>query len=304
MRLARLSDVTAVAFAATGSLAGILAEAACTPIEYVPYNVSAPGVYCLARDFSTPLQASAFITIEADNVTIDLAGHTLDGHLVPVYGVYGFNRTNVTVRNGRLLRFGTGVFLGATTPSDGALGGHRIEDLDLRGNEGTGINVWGRGSLVRGNRIADTGTGLEYNTAEGIRVAGPAVRVLDNEVIRTRGYAAGIRVLNAPGSVVGGNRITDTVGISSTESVALAVSNSGGTLVHGNHVSNITSYLNTTGVSVVSSNYVTVRDNSFSFLERGIVFGSGAGNGKYMGNLTSGVTVPYSGGNAAGATNY
>jgi hypothetical protein len=301
---ARLSRVAAVAFAATASLAGIRAEAACAPIEHVPFIVSTPGTYCLAQDISSPYELSEFIWIQADNVTIDLAGHTLDGQSRSLYGVYGWDRRNVTVRGGRLLGFAMGVFLGAATSSADALGGHRIEDLELRGIEGIGINVWGRGNLVQRNRIADTGTGLEVNTAEGIRVAGPSARVLDNEVIRTRGVAAGIRVVNAPGTIVSGNRISETVGISPTESIAIAVGSSANTQIQGNQISNVTSYARSTGVLVLSSSYVIVRDNSFSFLDRGVVFGSSAATGKYIGNVTSGVNVPYSGGTAAGATNY
>ena len=303
MDLARLSRVAAVAFAATGSLAGIRAEAACTSIEHVPFIIAAPGAYCLAQDISSPYELSEFIRILADNVTVDLAGHTLDGQSRSVYGVYGWDRRNVTVRGGRLLGFATGVFLGAASSSADALGGHRVEDLELRGIEGIGINVWGRGNLVQGNRIADTGTGLEANTAEGIRVAGPSVRVLDNEVIRTRGVAAGIRVVNAPGAIVSGNRISETVGISPLESIAIAVVGSANTQIQGNQISNVTSYARSTGVLVLSSSYVLVRDNSFSLLDRGVVFASTA-TGKYMGNVTSGVNVPYSGGTAAGATNY
>jgi hypothetical protein len=85
---------------------------AATPINSVPYTISAPGIYYLAKDIFS--SANAKITISANNVLFDLGGHTLQvsaiGECILVEGI------NVTVQNGTLINnIGGGIFLNAHT---------------------------------------------------------------------------------------------------------------------------------------------------------------------------------------------
>jgi Right handed beta helix region len=300
--------------AATASLAVIACGAAlasaetvyCTAIEDVPITITEPGVYCLNHDlsFSSP---SIAVIIEADGVTLDLNGHSLEGSGVG-RAVYAIARNNITIRNGRISSLSSGVNLGAYSPTYAGSGGHLIEGLEFQGMRYTAVYVAGRGNVVRDNRILDTGNS-DGNSARAIVARGPGARVLDNEVIGTRGgaaqysAAAAIVLGSAPGSVVESNRITDTVNLNQGDVAGIWVSQSPSAQVNGNRIANTTGYPNSTGVLVVNSHYVAVRDNVFDLLDFGIVFGAGS-SGKYMGNLASGVTVPYAGGTAAGTTNY
>jgi len=305
MRSARFSRLAAASLAAaTCSLPTVMAETVnCTPVDTVPYTITAPGVYCLTGDL-TGFASNAAITIQADNVTLDLNGYTLEGAGGTPTGIGSQDRSNVTLRNGRIVGFGSGVFLRAAGPTYAGSGGHLIEGLELRRTVVFGIVVMGRGNVIRGNRIVDTASAQGSGTAFGIWALGPAARVSDNDVIGTRGAAKGIYLANAPGSVVEGNRVTDTINPNQGTANAIEVLGSNATQVNGNRIANTTGYANSTGVSISSSSYVTVRDNVFNLLDFGIVFGVGAGTGKYMGNLASGVTSPYAGGIPAGATNY
>lgn len=49
-----------------------------TPISAVPYTITEPGSYYLTGNMTMVAQGNA-ITIDADNVTLDLNGFTLDG---------------------------------------------------------------------------------------------------------------------------------------------------------------------------------------------------------------------------------
>src|SRR4051812_15282008 len=87
--------------------AGLAAAAAsaetinCTPINVVPYVINSAGVYCMTTDLTSALASGAAIDVLADEVTIDLNGHTLS-HIdystaLRVSGIRGVDRMRVTV---------------------------------------------------------------------------------------------------------------------------------------------------------------------------------------------------------------
>ena len=89
---------------------------AAIPITGLPYTISAPGTYILAADlpFSTP--GGTAITIGASNVILDLGGHKITNFsppssTTPASGVYASagRLSNVTVRNGTIAGFDTGI---------------------------------------------------------------------------------------------------------------------------------------------------------------------------------------------------
>ncbi len=90
---------------------------------YQPTTIAQPGSYYVTRDIVAP-SGSIAILISDDNVTLDLAGHTLStsGQVACVFGV---GHVNVRIANGRIVGGVTGVYLD--------LGDYVVERLDVRG---------------------------------------------------------------------------------------------------------------------------------------------------------------------------
>jgi nitrous oxidase accessory protein NosD len=245
----------------------------CQEIRSVPFTIDRPGVYCLARPISTPIEAGVAILIAADDVTLDLAGFTLEGTAdtdTKADGIVAEARRNVTVRDGTVRGFLRGVRLAS-------VGGHLVEGVRAHGNFGLGIGVSGHGSIIRRNQVVATGGGKETPVWTGIGAAGPGVRIIDNDVIDTvdpgPGFAVdAINVFGAHGGVIEGNRVANQ-------------------LVPP-HVFGITVF-DSSGVLVVNNRIVNFPD--------GITYlGS---TGKYRDNLTFGVASPFDGGTDAGNNN-
>ena len=255
----------------------------CTPIPAVPFTIDTRGVYCLDRvvKFSADTTGGAAITVKADHVVVDLNGFTLQGLVgspgpgpVPTVavGIYAFDRSHVTVKNGTIRGFRRCVLLEGMGGGTEGEQGHVVEGVNVDGCTHEGIAVEGSGSIVRKNRVLATG-GDPTVESHGIRVKGLRPQVVDNEVTRTYGGFGGdghgIHV-DAAGAVVEGNRVGND---------AQTVSSSFGIVLLGPD-------------ALVVGNRLTV-------LDQGIFFTSQA-NGKYRDNLASGVANPYSGGTDAG----
>jgi hypothetical protein len=184
----------------------------CTVITSVPTTISSPGVYCLKSNFSTNLATGAAISIDANNVTLDLNGYKLGnlaaGTATLASGI-DTTRQNVTVRNGTIRGYYYGIVLNGG-------GGHLVEDVRLDGNTYYGLFVAGTGNIVRRNQIVNTGgsTYFANSGATGIFASGEDARILDNEVTGTTapGSTAGSVAVQAGGAggVISGNRISGT----------------------------------------------------------------------------------------------
>lgn len=204
----------------------------CDRINSVPVVISSPGVYCVDRPLTTALTAGAAITIAADHVLLDLGGHTLDGSAggpaSQATGIHGVDRRGVTVRDGTVRGFRSGIRLEAT--SGAAPGGHVVERVRAETNISLGIGVGGAGSVARQNLVKGTGTGNTDHGGTGIGASGAGVRVLDNDVVDTLSPDAslpsqGINVAGATGAVVEGNRIaaaSDGITVDESEHVLIA----------------------------------------------------------------------------------
>jgi len=139
----------------------------CTVMASIPIVIDTPGHYCIDQDFETT-NVGAFVQIVADDVVFDCNGHTLRNTTPTNWGTgvfAGDNRSNVTVRDCTLDGFGTGIYLsGSVEP--GAQGN------TLRGNQVlrsgyVGIQVWGSGNLIAGNRVTGN-TAAQNGAAYGI----------------------------------------------------------------------------------------------------------------------------------------
>jgi parallel beta-helix repeat protein len=164
------------------------------------------------------------VVIGASDITLDLAGHTIDG-TGPGAGGNGVRNPgadNVTVTNGRIQQFQRGVSIlgadanlltGLTLTDSGS--GVFLEDASLTqvlDNEmrssGTGVTIWRSGSfnVIRGNSISGATNGV---LLVGIAFAPPIdqTEITDNDVFST---SVGIHVLDANNTQVSGNRVVDS----------------------------------------------------------------------------------------------
>lgn len=248
------------------------ANPACVAIGAVPYMILTPGLYCLASDMTYDAGSGAAILVMSDDVTVDLGGFTVTGTAGPgtfAMGVYAGARRGVTVRNGTVRGFLYGVLLiDDETMQWASGGGHRVRNFRAIGNYFRGIRVEGRGNVIEGNQVADTGGTTVFgagNYAFGIEVFGPQTQVLSNVVDRTI----------AASSDAG-------------EAVGISVSGNGsGTSVEGNIVSNESLPSGTGqsfGVWVGGASSVLLIDNRFTRLDIGAAFALGTA-GLYRDNV-------------------
>lgn len=137
------------------------------------------------------------LTIGADNVTLDLGGFTLSG--TPAAGegpgVLVAGRTGVTVTNGTITQFDSGVAIEGGS-------GNTVTRLQLLDNRGVGD--YGEGVLV----FASTGNTVSYN------------------LIRNNGPYGGISLLIADGNLVENNQIVDN-NMSTTNTSGIRLENIG-----------------------------------------------------------------------------
>lgn len=250
----------------------------CTAITSIPYVVNNEGVYCFTGNLETSMTSGNAIHIQADNVVIDLNGWMLDGLsaglATSTYGIFGMLHKNITVRNGTVRGFRSGIDLRSADLD--LLTGHLIENIRAEENTKSGIRVDGNGNIVRHSQALGTGGSTEVGQVVGIAIQGSGGRALDNDIISTAavgngGLAYGLFLWRAGGAVVEGNRIDGVT--TDTE----------------------TPY----GIYIEESNNVLVRGNSITNTEKGIYFFFGS-TGKYRDNLTSGVTAPFTNGTDAG----
>jgi hypothetical protein len=148
-----------------------------TTINSVPYTISAPGSYILGADSQT---AGAGIKIEADDVTLDLNGHSLYGgsdSVFPGTAIYSNDHRNITVKNGKIRDFEVGVGLYQFSDQVGA--GQRVESLDLIDCPIPIVVIQTAGSIIQNNHIIYR---LGKAGGPGILVNGGGNRVNDNVI--------------------------------------------------------------------------------------------------------------------------
>ena len=159
-------------------------------ISVVPFTISAPGHYCFATHVRTRINTGNAITIEADDVLLDLNGFTLDGTAAGTgtnaNGIFAFDRRHVTVRNGTVRGFFDGLQLGAGGPRVAAITVERMR-VD-RTAVGIAVRGLGGGHVVRDNVVTNSGgsTVPGETNGVGISVYGGA-DIVNNVVTHTFG---------------------------------------------------------------------------------------------------------------------
>lgn len=194
----------------------------------IPETIEQPAMVTLSGSLKG-VSGQNGITIDSNNVTIDLGGHTLQGVAGSECGIYMLDRSNVEIRNGTVRDFGQEGIL-----EDGFYSrGHRIINMRIISNGQTsssyGIFLYGLRNLVKGCTVVS-------NTSDGIYVGGGDT-VTEN--ICYLNSSAGINAGN--GSIVSHNLCYDntgsgiSVGAGSTVTGNTAYSNDGSGIALGQY---------------------------------------------------------------------
>ena len=164
-------------------------------INALPFTITVPGDYVLASDLTS---SSHGITVLADNVNINLAGHTISGSREPnseFYGINSWGHDHLTIRNGRIVGFSYGIYLSdfvdkANSGAELTGGGHLIEDMIITGSTFRGIRVEGVNNIVRDNVISRIGGSTLFENAYGfgIETFGFNTLIEHNRISEIRGY--------------------------------------------------------------------------------------------------------------------
>jgi hypothetical protein len=187
----------------------------CTPVKTLPAFINAQGLYCLTGNLATAVGADGYnaITINANNVTLDLNGWKLGGQGAgtgtQAIGIYS-DAANVTIKNGIVRGFAWGIWL----TGRGAV----VRDMLIDQNTAIGITVNGEGALVENNQVIDTGgsTASANAGAEGVFVNCSAIgaMIIDNTVSELSatgsGTEYGIYSPCAPNVTVRDNVVSDS----------------------------------------------------------------------------------------------
>ncbi len=256
----------------------VLAETTeCTVIDSLPYIIADQGVYCLKASLGTDIATGNAITINTNNVTIDLNGFKLGGLAAgpstQAIGIFAEDRKNITIRNGIIRGFYFAINL-LESPTGLSLG-HLIEDVRADQNRAIGIQVFGHGTIVRRNQVVTTGGG-DY--AYGIATLGDGVRILDNDVTDTQAdssWAIGIEHARGTGAVLKNNRVSGVTNLS-----------------YPTQTSGIDLYNSPTSGMVIANEVSDTGQDCISFAD--------GATGIYRNNTVSGCTTDYSGGTDGG----
>jgi hypothetical protein len=137
----------------------------------LPLTITEPNSYYLVEDISFASTANHAITIECNDVTIDLMGYTLKGpDSGTKSGIYMNGCSNVEIRNGTLRDFG---FYGIQGGGNGK--GLRIVAMRVVSNGGDGISVWScHNNLIKGCTVGENDQ-MGVTVGVGSTVAGNVV---------------------------------------------------------------------------------------------------------------------------------
>ena len=192
--------------------------------------INDPGAYILTNNLVT---SGDCLTINANNVSIDLSGFTIFGDGTGNGIVSGVNAIEgFTVRNGTVKGFDVGMSLFGntmlidhvqlirnTTKGLGAIESITVKDSTFAGN-GIGLSV-GQGSVLIGNTV-------NFNTSDGMQVntfGGSGSTVINNSVRSNGGMGIVVAcpsniIGNTATSNTGGNLVLQGVGCNSNNNVA------------------------------------------------------------------------------------
>jgi parallel beta-helix repeat protein len=265
----------ALFIAAMGSLA--LADESRRPI-YQTMTITQPGSYILTRDLQT--QPTPIISIQADGVTLDLNGHTLQsssttGAVIQI--PTGFcGAQGVTIQNGRIRGGGIGIQLQSTTGCPIIL-----QDLQVSGAQAQGVLLDKAGpAQIRRSQIGGGTPGVSVVPSLQVTYPTGSHEAFVISDLQITGGCSCMKVDGGQG-VIQNNRITAQTTTCSL--AAMEVLNVSGAQIQGNTIqmSTDSSWLQS-GILVGSSPGLQIANNVIQ-----AITSSGGYAGRYGINLDS-----------------
>lgn len=198
----------------------------------IPRIIKQSGSYYLTSDVNVdPCAPYDAITINVNDVTIDLMGYSIIGPGIGAGNYSGIstdNRTNVEIRNGTVRNFGDyGIYANGNN-----LIGHRVIAVRAVSN-GYGIKLWGKGHLIKDCTVADntigdgiyadSGSTITGNTAYNNHFAGIYAGVGCTVTGNMAYYNQGTGIKVGGGCTVAGNTVYNNQGSGIWVNVACTV---------------------------------------------------------------------------------
>lgn len=194
--------------------------AKCQVIDRVPATITKSGNYCLNQTLESQQDSGPAILVLANNVNLNLRGHSLSNRLAsdgfclnanaddPTIGIQVVAATNVRIRNGQLHCFRTGVRINGSDPNcNDCSYGNSVQNLTVNTSYAKGIFVRGSQTVIKNNHIVNTG-GARETVPAGIHMIGSGNTVKNNDVMDVRGRnATGIITAVGFANLVVNNRV-------------------------------------------------------------------------------------------------
>ena len=245
-----------------------------TPISSLPFTISQPGSYYLTGNLGVSTAIDG-ITVQADDVTIDLNGFELNGNGVGsgafTQGAASPARRNWRVYNGSIVGWGYALYGGSVSHG-------QIDHVRASGIRTAGLY------LGAGARVSDCSVeGSGPSTTQGI-LTGDGSSV---ESCSTRGFSIGIWVVSQS-TVAGCNVIATNIGVSAS-----------GSTIASCRIAAIHQGINADGQSAIFGNQIDM--TGASPLACGITFGLGSSSidGNRVTNSPKGVCLSLNSGSTA-----
>ena len=207
-------------------------------ITSLPAVIATQGTWCLKQDLATAMTSGNAITVGTNNVTIDCNNYKLGGLAAGIgtaaWGIFAHDRENTTIRRCNIRGFEAAIVL----ESD-IFGSNLVEDNRLGGNTYVAMNIDGDGSIVRRNRVFDTGETTLHTGAYAI-VTHYNVDVVDNAVsgvtarVGANGIAVGIQTSFNSGNSIAGNRVRGLLPDGIGQAIGVFNTSSGRIAIHDN----------------------------------------------------------------------
>ena len=171
----------------------------------LPFEINESGSYCLTENLNHTSVNTSAIQINADNVTIDLAGYSVIGpgstSGTGNNGIYMNGRKNVEIRNGTITNFGNNGIWEENTGNTAT--GHRIIGVRVLANGGAGISLNSEKNIIKNCTVSDNSFG---DNDEGSGIICYDASIISDNVIYNNSYYSGIIATN--GCIISGNNIS------------------------------------------------------------------------------------------------
>lgn len=189
-------------------------------IRELPFAINEPGHYYLESNLSAPQgENTNALIVNVDNVTIDFEGHSIIGNFdreKHSVGVYGFNRSNIKLFNGKIIGFTFGMKL----ESDEDTKNIHIKNMLFDRNQFRGIKVDAENVTVEDSIFWETGGTYFFSDSfsAGVEIKGANCVVRDNSIKQTFpvgiGESIGLIIYKGQGCLIENNTIQNNINFS------------------------------------------------------------------------------------------